>query len=364
MEGGSLKHALIIGQSLNNRQSYPEGVDPQLGIASYHSQMDIAENTFVGFANRGFVLSRNGWDKSSGSFGTDDYYVRPVDKGYWRNAGNRLIASDPGYRALPPHLQPDYTPDTQNNWTLAGALWDPHGLWGSLGRYWVLDSPFLRESSCNRLDSRVPAGAANGLSCAGPFYGVYEFWLNRGLPGETSPWTFFEKLDVTRVDSAGTEVGRWVIEAGHNSNFLGHMRHFAAVSGDSYVVRFPQFPAADSTKAAPRWVQFQVENLLGAADSVMLAIHYDGQTVPSRVMAATEPDYPRFEGTNANARLLLPAADKAAVTAGAGDLYWQDTANQLVWIKATPLGLPAHWAAVTPGSDADLYRPYRVRIEP
>ena len=361
---GTFKHGLIVAKSLNNREPVPFNADPQLGIASYHSQMDIAENTFVGFENKGYVRTTNGADKSSGTFGTDDYYIRPVEKGFWRNAGNRLVNSDPGYRALPPHLQVNYTPESGNQWTLAGALWDPHGLWGAAGRYWVLDSPFLRDASCGPLVSQVPLGIANGLLCAGPYYGVQEFWLNRSLPEATDRYVFHEALSVTRVDSTGLVLGTWTIEPGHRSNLFGHMRHFAALRGDGYIVRFPQFPNGASVKAPPRWVQFQVEGLLGADDSVLIGMHFDGAVVPSRVLASTNPDYPVFDLPGANSRMLLPAASKAAVEAGSGGLYWQDSANHLVWIKATALGLAAPWASVLAGSDDDLYRAYSIRIEP
>jgi hypothetical protein len=364
VEAGTMKQGLIVAQSLNNRQPYPGNVDPPLGIASYHSQMDIAENTFVGFENRGYVLAANGWDKSSGTFGTDDYYIRPVEMGFWRNPGNRLIGSDAGHRALPPHLQENFSLGSGNFWTLAGALWDPHGLWGVPGRYSVLDSPFLHDSSCNALPARVPAGRTNGMSCAGPYYGVLGFWLNRGLPDATDPHVFLERLEVTRQDAVGLPLGRWDIEAGHTSRFLGHMRHFAALKGDEYIVRFPRFPEGRVDKAAPRWVQFQVEGLMRADDSLLLGVHFDGRFLPSRVLASTNPNYPNFELPAANSRLLLPAASKAEVVAGGGHLYWQDTANDLVWIKATPLGLAAPWARSTAGSDDDLYRSYSIRIEP
>ena len=76
--------------------------------------MDIAQNTFVNLDSGGFVITRNGMDLASGAFGTNDHYIRPVEKGFWRNPGNKFVNADPGCRALPPHMQPDYTPQTLN----------------------------------------------------------------------------------------------------------------------------------------------------------------------------------------------------------------------------------------------------------
>jgi hypothetical protein len=365
-DGSTLKRSLIVGSSLNNRQPYPASAKPQLAVASYHSTMDIAENTFINFINRGYLLSTNGWDESSGVFGTDDYYIRPLEKGYWRNSGNRLINADPGYRALPPHLQPNYTVASRNSWTLSGAIWDPHGVVAGSGRYWVLDHPFLREPSCRAVSSTVPAGRPNGLSCAGPYYGVGSFWLNRGLPNATDRYLPMEKIEVLRLDGAGAERARWVVEQGYDSTFLGHMRHFTALRGETYVLRWPAFPNGSATKTAPRWVQLELSNLLDGGDEMLLGVHFDGTTLPSRVFVSTNPDYPVFDAaaTNANSRVLTRAASRAEVQAGSGDSYWQDTANQLVWVKLTPLGLSQPWARVVPGSDDDLYRAYSLRIEP
>lgn len=357
-EGSTLTRSLIVGQSLNNALPYPANAEPQLGVASYHSTMDIAYNTFVNLPNRGFTLTQNGWDRSSGAFGTDDYYLIPVEKGFWRNPGNKLINSDPGYHALPPHMQPTYTPATNNNWTLSGAIWDPHGYWNTAGRWLVLDSPFLRDGSCSTLMAKNPTNLANGLTCAGPYYGVAGIWLNRGLAGETDPYSPQETIDVARLDSSDNAIGRWRVEQGHTSNFLGNMRHFAALRNGTYVIRFPEFPYASSTKTPPRWVNLSFSNVIEAADSFLLGVHFDGNTAPSRVVFSTNPDY----ADAANTRTLAAASNRNEVANGTFR-YWQDRANNLVWVRVTPMGLNL-WANVTPGSDDDLYRTFALRIEP
>ena len=357
--GSTLQQSLVVGKSLNNRQTYPADGEPQMGVASYHSQMDIAQNTFVDLDNSGFVITSNGGDLASGAFGTNDYYIRPVEKGFKRNPGNKFVNADPGYRALPPHMQPDYTPQTLNNWTLAGAIWDPQGYWGTAGRFWVLDSPFLREASCSTVMTVAPMGRPNGLSCAGPYYGVTGFWLDRGAASATDPNLFLETLDVTRLDAADTVLGRWRVEQGRTSRFFGNMRHFAAVKGGIYTVRFPDFPDAASVKAPPRWLSMDIENMTAAGDSILVGVHFDTSTVPTRVLVSTNPDNPDY---SRNSRLMTAATSRAAVAASSGDRYWRDTANSLIWVKLMPTGA-ADYSSATPDSDDDLYRRFSLRVE-
>jgi hypothetical protein len=356
-EGSTLKHSLIIGKSLNDRQPYLVDADPQLAVASYHSQMDIVQNTFINFKNAGSLVVDGSGDKSSGVFGTDDYYIRPVEKGNFRNSGNTLIAADAGYRAKPPHLQLGYTPATKNNWTLSGALWDPHGYWGARGRYWVLDTPFLKTPDCTNIVSKVPAGIVNGLSCAGPYYGVMGFELNRGHAGATNEYSFMETIEATRLDASDAVIGTWRVERGDVSNFLGNMRHFAAIKGASYVLRFPEFPNASTTKIAPKWVNLAIENLFSAGDYFILAVHYDGSIAPSKVQLSP------YGNTGPYAKIMTLAANKTAVTSGDGSKYWRDAANNLIWVKITP-HTGTFWEGVTLGSDQDLYRPQNLTIEP
>ena len=357
--GSSLKHSLIIGKSLNNTMAYPADADPQLGVASYHSQMDITQNTFAHLANAGSVVSTFGEEISSGTIGTNDLYIRPVEKGMWRNPGNRLIDSDAGYRTLPPHLQAGYTPASRLNWTIAGAIWDPHGYWSAAGRYLVFDTPFLKNPDCTSLKSAVPAGTINnGLSCAGPYYGVGGFQLDLGLPTETNDNAFYETLDVTRLDATGNTIGNWRVEQGWTSIRLGVMRHFSAVKDGTYVVRFPEFPFNNAVKSPPKRVNLGLENMISANDSVMLGVHFDGAAPMQRVYLS-----PGHQGLlGANSRNMVSGPNLAAVSAGAGNVYWRDTANNLVWVKVVPF-TTNFWTNEVAGSDNDLYRSISLRIE-
>lgn len=356
--GSTLKQSLVVGRSLNDGLPYPAGAEPQLGVASYHSTLDITQNTFVGLTSE----VPTDVNLPSGVFGTDDYYLRPLEKGFWRNPDNKLINAAPGYRVPPPHLQAGYTPASNLSWTYAGAIWDPHGYWTTAGRWWVFDNPFLIQPGlCTPL--QVSGGQPNGLSCPGPYFGVTQFNLNRALLNDTLflPGGFTEKIVVERLDGtpADTVLGTWAVEQGFTSVKLGNMRHFTGVQGGTYRLRFPAFPNASVVKEAPRRVSLVVQNLIDGTDTMMLGVHFDGATVPVNVFVSTDPSFPN----PTNSRTLITAASRAAVAAGPGNLYWQDTANNLVWVKLTPLGLPGAFPGIVAGSDEDLFRQYTLRVE-
>jgi hypothetical protein len=221
----------------------------------------------------------------------------------------------------------------------------------------VLDSPFLRTPDCTLIASKVPTGINNGISCAGPYYGVTGFELNRGFSGATDPYSFKETIEVTRLDSSDSVVGTWRIERGDISNFLGNMRHFAAAKGEAYILKFPEFPNNATTKKAPKWVNFSIENLVTASDNFLLGIHFDGSITPSKVQI-----FPN--GTSGpEIRVMNAVTSKAAVASSDGSKYWRDSPNNLIWVKVTP-HLGPFWDGVVAGSDDDLYRQLVLRIEP
>ncbi|MCW7540910.1 hypothetical protein OOT46_24110 [Aquabacterium sp. A7-Y] len=340
VQSGDLMRALVIGTSLNDRTPYPSN-EPPAAFASYHSALNMHDNTAVNFP---FVEG-----KSSGVFKTDDYYLMGVDKGPARNANNRLINSSPGYRTLPPHM--DGQPLNRRHWTYAGALWDPHGYWGPRGNYWVYDLPFLTAgANCRWVE---PAGK-NGRSCDGEYYGVQSYKTDF----DPSDYSFSSPIEATRLDSAGNTLGTWSVADGTTSTMLGHMRHFAARNGGRYVLRFPGRPL-------PRSIELSITNVFRSTDAFVLAVSFDGSVDATGYLTSwgnraepkswgpdTRPDY---------VRRFTPANSHAEMLASSGDRVWQDRANHLVWVKVQG-GLTAQTGP--PNSDQDLYRTYGLLLYP
>jgi hypothetical protein len=348
---GKLARGLMVGLSLNNATPYFDQYpyDPASAFATYHSTLAIQDNTAVNFP---FVEG-----KSSGSFRTDDFYLRPVEVGSSRNANNRMINSSSGYRTLPPNL--DGQPYDTRNYTLAGAMWDTSGYWGPKGNYWVYDYPFF--TAGGHCQQAAPTGK-NGQSCDGQYHGITGFQTDFS----PDPNLFFSAMQAVRQDSNGAEIGRWVVNDGSKDPTKAVFRHFAARSGGRFVLRFPNDPL-------PKSIAMTVNNAYRDSDSLLLGIGFDGRVSPAgytvagtnshrmdpKVWTADTPYYKY-------ARYFKPAASLAEVAAGNGDLMWQDKANNLVWIRYRGgLGYPFEYELpIVPGSDEDLLRQYSVVLYP
>lgn len=342
-QAATLQRGLMVGLSLNNGTGYFKQwpYDPPSAFATYHSAVDMKDNTAVNFA---FVEG-----KPSGMFKTDDYYLMPVEVGTVRNTNNRLINSHPGYRTLPPNL--DGQPFNTRNYTLAGAVWDANGYWGPKGNYWVYDYPFFTAGgSCQQV---APAGK-NGQSCDGRYFGIRGFETDFNADGNR----FYNAMQAVRQDDNGNEIGRWVVADGTTDPTKQGFRHFAARAGGRFVLRFPNDPL-------PKSVAFNVINAFRDTDSFVIGIGFDGSTTAAGYIMSGNNSY-RYDAkvspTNGMyaskyARYFKPAASLAEVIAGNGDLMWQDRANNIVWVRYRGgLGYPLDFERIRPGSDADLYR--------
>ena len=328
---GIIERSLVVGASLNSATPQPNPSLHPTAFASYHSSFDMRDNVVVSFP---MVPGHR-----SGAFATDDYYIRPVDEGHIRNGGNLLIESDPGFRSVAPNA----------SHVFSGALWDPHGTWGPAGRYLTYDEPFLTHgATCSDVD---PPGT-NAVSCEGPYYGVLEFVLDQA----NERWDARMPIDVTRFDAAGAEVGTWSVADGNLVSAFQNMRHFAAHPEGRYLLDFPGSPV-------PGDVAMTLENLHEAEDSFVLGVRFDGDD-PAQVFSTTYYHYlnPGFADSppSGNKHDFVAVASLAEVMASGDEVFWQDTANDVVWIRVNGgLDQPGTFG---PFDDATLYEPMFLRV--
>jgi len=334
---GLIERSLIVGTSLNNFSPRPQSADTLGGnetpaaFATYHSSFDIRDNIVMHFP-LGNVRAGATSPTRSGAYATEDYYVRGVDKGQMRNAGNMLIESHPGYKfaSMFPH------------YVLAGALWDPHGSWGPANNYFVYDNPFFTHGQT--ITPVVGGADANGVSVPGPFYSFNDFVINNG----NAPWEDIMAIDVTRLDPSLAPVGTWnVTAAGATTWLLGHMRHFAAHASGIFRLEFPGL-------AAPTDFSMTFENMLEPADTIVVGVEFSGAVSPN-VYVFT----PGFF------RVYTELGSLQAVRDSAGETWWQDTTNNMVWVKLRG-GFWQFWTndpdVAVPSSDDLLYETTTLHI--
>ncbi len=371
-QDGTLQRGLLVGTSLNHSADrYPKGMDLPSGVATYHSTVQIVDNAFIDFP---FVDG-----KTSGAFGSEDFYFVGVERGKARNHNNMLIDSAGGYRTLQPGLRQNHLPS--ENWSLASALWDTEGLWGPKNWYTVPNSPFLTIGA--NCQDALPA-SRNGKTCSGPYYGIEAMQTDF----DPSRFAFMAAFAVSRQDSNGNEIATWRVENGYNQyvdekvaqqypcdtritpppgNFcswqLGGMRHFATLNGGRYRLSFPGWPSA-------RWLALNITNGATADDKFLMSVAFDG-SIPAAVYTVAGSQWDRDQGSydrnylkRSNVRVMTAATSLSAVAASGGDKFWQDKTNNRVWFRHVgSIPFPG-LDGMKKNSDEDLYRVYSTVVYP
>ncbi|MEO1257193.1 MAG: G8 domain-containing protein [Bacteroidota bacterium] len=337
---GMIERCLVVGTSLNHLMNgtdrpNPAGeVDPS-AFATYHSAFDIRHNIVVNFEEVN--------DTRSGTFSTDDYYLRPVDKGQMRNVDNLLINSHPGVKMEA----------TFSYFALAGALWDPHDNWGGntlQDNYLVYDSSFFTYGQTPTVVS-PNADTTGGVLVEGPFYGVNDFVVNNA----NIEWEDYMALQVERLDTDMNTVGTWTVDEADPTWALAHMRHFAAHPGGYYTLDFPSIPEVYD-------VAVRVENMLTTDDTLILGVQFSSDFAVEQIYTTTWTLYMNLNhGIYRNDYSAVPDFD--SLLASPGETFWQDFANNRVWVKLVG-GVEQPWA---PGeypatADEELYRMFRFRV--
>ncbi len=328
---GNIERCLVIGTSLNdmmNGTGRPPvydtmGDNTPTAFATYHSTFDIKNNIAINFPMEA--------NKRSGIFATEDYYTRPVEKGQIRNTNNMMIASHPGVK-----LRSEYA-----HFTLASAVWDPYGIWGPAEQYFVYDDPFLTYGLTKTIVQ--PGPEVGGVSVPGPFYGFLAFTLNDA----NEPWADIMAIHVERLDQNRNEIATWSVAGTYHGELLDHMRDFAAHPSGIYELTFPE------ETSDPVSFEMGVENMLTSDDQVLVGIQFEGTVSPVVEMMAY--DHPLYQ--------YEELASFDAVRNSQEGTYWQDSANNRIWVKI----VGGHWSFYTDNNDdaepdERLYETTRLRI--
>jgi hypothetical protein len=308
---GIIERCLAIGTSLNhmmNGTGRPAQADFNLfpssapaAFATYHSTFDIKNNIAVNF--QGVAQNR------SGVFSTDDYYIRAVEKGQYRNTNNLMINSHAGVKLYSPF----------SYFTLASCLWDPNGIWGPAGNFYVYDDLFFTHGKT--ITSVSPGSqVSGGVSVPGPFYGFDSFVLHGvgNTPPQSQPYAARMAIHVRRLDNNFNQVATWSVTGAQPTDGFSNMRDFATTPDGIYELTFP-----DET-IRPTDFRMNVENMLETQDMQVICIEYDGTLNPQVRM---QSQYPGFTQVYTQVNSLQDVVDSQ------GETWWQDKPNNRVWVK-------------------------------
>ncbi|MCF6300608.1 MAG: hypothetical protein L3J52_05770 [Proteobacteria bacterium] len=336
---GLIARTLFVGSSLNNFSPRPNPwMGPPTALATYHSAFSSIENIIINFP---FVEG-----KTSGAFATDDYYIRAVEKGHARNLNNLLINSHAGYRsdaAVDEDIAFNFAQGF-SYYVFASALWDPQGIWGTTGNWSVYDRPFLtHNANC----TVIPPVSQNTASCDGQYFGIDRFILDQ----VNLPYDDLMAIDVTRFDDndINTIVEQWSVTGAQPGWALAHMRHFATRDNGKYLLDFPE-------ATLPVDVALSIENMHDASSAFLLGIRYSGSE-DAQVFSSTY-DYVHYitdghaaAGSWANKHDYTELANRQLVIDSTGETYWQDTVNNIVWVKVAYADL----VQINPFDPEDIY---------
>jgi hypothetical protein len=367
---------LSVAESLNNSNSKYLS-SKRAAFATYHELLNFKNTTMVGYGfQNGVQYYHEDSPIGGGIFRMQDLYIAPLLT-FYANTGLRQVNCTPPYRARPPNLdgyslQVDQT-GTYRNWTLCGAIRDDNGIFvprtsSGAPNYWVHDDPFLTYSASNLQDvaparsASVPLG--NGKSTPDRYFGVGTFDHSSSNRDQYTCWL---PLQVTRQDANGATVGSWTVGDGATAVMLGNMRHFAAHNGGRYALSFPG-------NLATNLVYFEVTGMVygrDSSDNFLLGVAFNGNPATTRVIQSAggftsySGKIPNVPGTtdvsNGTARILSRGASMSDVSNDStGTVFWQDSANKMVWFKVKVSSLAA--AASYPDAESVAYKSVSIAV--
>lgn len=358
-------------------------------MSSYHRTLNIKYVTFVNFGyqnrtadyangNNITATATNDYNmfEGGGAQRTYDLYLNPISVGLVRDIGNKYAGSHPGYRSVgrggasTPQGALDnrnYTtaiPDQRGVnasndfrfWNISGSEWDPYGVWtgsadasgnwvnGPTDKYLYQDSPFHTYGATG-LTAVLPAGDGQGYYSSDKAYGISGVSNDYEDVGTFGGWQ--QEFHAEVLNASLVTQGTWAVNAAHtnappytsSSTSRFGFRHCCFRTGQIYKFTFPERPSANTTR-----VKISVRNFYRAADTFIVGFAWSN-SVAARGMMKTDlgnTDIPTAiavgYGTAAGSAYAgTVMASFAALQAATGKplFIYQDTTNNMVWLKAT-----------------------------
>ena len=344
--GGFVNQALATIKSLNVttipswQRTTVQGI-----MATYHNTFRQRNCIFIDV--RDVLGARRSQDFTNANdllgvnsvFQSWDLYLNPIEVGFAASTGNRFINVDyPIYRT-PSQYQDIKSPYSETRGSIIGArgisgvaIDQPGMFGGNPGDYLVFDTPFYTH---NTTTVAAPNSGSNAGRLTARRYVGLQFLGVRD--GETSDGNLLPTggFTIRRLsDTAGstTEVGECDLPDSNNTQLA--FRHTALAVGGRYTISM----VGRSPESVRLGVSFKGAHY--TTDTVLVRFPWSG-SVPCRVGAnrnrfwwVNSGYYANSEGLSLGyAEAYTAASSLSNLESGAAGRFWQDTTNNVVWVK-------------------------------
>jgi hypothetical protein len=350
-QGSIAADGLFIAESLNSTPR-PAGAPTKDAVAvTYHEQVVFPGMLAVGFSFNGVALDderTNGYNllTSRGVFKSWSEYLYPTAGWIRRSPNMELLNSTFMYRTPPQHLEQEdpFLPGRPIDYGLRGDIAGIFNMYynyagGSNGMVWIYNIPFFTYGAAN-LTEALPAGSNNGMLTTTRGFGLTN--ASNGTNGGMYDFIEYAKTDPKwardwrRLNpSTLAEVGHWTTPGGDGSGkkYDVGFQHVGVMAGGVYKILTPDIPQI-------YWCQ----SVFGSRDpgaAFVLCVPFTGSKV-ARVCAASNGGYEifgqgywssDFKVSLGIARRYTAGTSAADIINGASNRFWQDTANNCVWLK-------------------------------
>lgn len=341
-----LRRTLMIGVSLNNGNSaetYATNTR-KAGFVSYDEGFVVKDIIACNYPVRlPPVENRNSYGGQAtalqgGGLVRMGEYIFPIWT-FTQYDNWKTVGCTPGYMVSPPHFDGNGSIIGGQRFTL-GILRDVTGLFtGTPGRHVVYNDPFYTTDATDlqdwsHSDAKHTSSSYFAINSVGAVTGIYT----------TNYFTPNQPFYIERQDSGGLVVGNWQVpDSRSGSTGLDYFKHCAVMRGGIYKITWN----GELPSGSPTFAIFGLQFMHAAADTATIGVAWPNGTAVGTVyikyIDASSPSLSAADLSNTAGSPPLPYALKfnnTSMTSRAdviadttGQKFWQDTTNNVVWLK-------------------------------
>lgn len=347
---GKIVNSLIVSYTANLTNIAKSGVvyngttlPTRRGMASYHYTLVPDGCLFINWTAKvpGNTIAPgdfrfnpdskiSGIEATSGAIGSDDLYMKAIEMGFINIVNCKFMSSAVSPFSRTWDFRITYTGQTTTNQStsIAGAKWDANGIiGGTSGRYIVYDTPMYTY------------GAASTYPIPDDIFSVgveptdvlpYGLKLNKNNndSGKTASYL------AERLDASNAVVGTWNVQNRDSVQFGKDKMFVPCVKNGKLRITL------QSGRVPTTEFNLLIDNANRSDDTTVIGVSWNGANASPQVYSLVGEHlnvdaYSAGEEAANRAKLYSSAGmtSIADVAASAGNTYWYDQANDMLWLK-------------------------------